>query len=376
MLFRSELDPGFESGMLKAPFTATVLDMTKDAHIRIVAVSRSGKEASIELDYVAENISAKPTVVDFGMLAVNTDSATSIKLTNISKTRATVKNVFLRNKMPQFTLAPGQLPRTLEPGESMMVGVAARTPDVITTTIKDSVIAELSCYERPAALLLLSGGTPCVRISDVVFPPSPVGQEEGPRECVISNTSKVEATITNITVPADVSGKKFRHDLSVPFKLAAGQSKSFNVWYTPTDLTTKDAINVVIETNGEVSCSDNESAWSGSGLDAGPEITDYDFKVVRVIDAYNRTVNNVTEYKGSVAIDAFGNDPLQNPRITVSQIDAPAGADATTSFVLNTAGLPSQLFPKNPFVIPVSFRPDVVGDYGLRVTLKIGRAHV
>ncbi|MFM8569650.1 MAG: hypothetical protein ACKOB6_08620, partial [Candidatus Kapaibacterium sp.] len=31
--------------------------------------------------------------------------------------------------------------------------------------------------------------------------------------------------------------------------------------------------------------------------------------------------------------------------------------------------MPSQLFPNNPYNIPVAFRPDVVGDYGLRVTL-------
>lgn len=367
--FRLDLDPNFESGQMKAAFTASVIDPTKDAHVRIIAVSRSGKESSVEFDYVAEAITAKPTIVDFGTLAINTDSSANIKLTNVSKTATVVKNVFLRNKVPQFTIVPQQFPRSLEPGESMTVTVVARTAEKLTTTLKDSVIAELSCYESPVALLLLSGGTPCVRVSDVVFPPSPVNIEAGPRQCVISNTSKVDATISKITVPDDASGKKFRHDLNLPFKLVAGQSQSFNVWYTPSDLTTKDNINVVLETNGEPSCTDNESTWSGSGLDAGPKITDYDFRVVRVLDTYNRTVNGVTEYKGTVTIDAFGNDPLQNPRITVAQITAPTGADATTAIVLTTAGIPSQLFPNNPFNIPVSFRPDVVGDYGLRVTL-------
>ncbi|MFM7774899.1 MAG: hypothetical protein ACKO9V_08705, partial [Candidatus Kapaibacterium sp.] len=268
--FRLDLDPSFESGQMKAPFTATVIDMSKDAHARIVAVSRSGKESIVELDYVAESISSKPTVVDYGMLAINTDSSANIKLTNTSKTRTVVKNVFLRNKLPQFTIAPQQFPRSLEPGESMTVTVVARTAEKLTTAIKDSVIAQLSCYERPVALLLMSGGTPCVRVSDVVFPPSPVNVEAGPRQCVITNTSKVDATISTITVPADVSGKKFRHDLNLPFKLAGGQSQSFNVWYTPSDLTTKDNITVLFETNGEPSCTDNESAWSGSGLDAGP----------------------------------------------------------------------------------------------------------
>lgn len=367
--FRLDLDPNFESGQLKAPFTASVIDMTKDAFARIIAVSRSGKESVIEFSYVAEAVSAKPTIVDFGALAVNVDSSSNIKLTNVSKTRTVVKNIFLRNKVPQFTITPQQFPRSLEPGESMTVTVVAKTTDKITSSVKDSVIAELSCYESPVALLLMSGGTPCVRVSDVTFPPSPVDVEAGPRQCVITNSSKVDATISSITVPSDVSGKKFRHDLQVPFKLSAGQSYNFNVWYTPTDLTSKDKISVVFETNGDASCSDNESEWTGSGLDAGPKITDYDFRVVRVLDAYNKNVNGITEYKGTVTIDAFGNDPLQNPRITVSQISAPSGADATTAFVLTTAGMPSQLFPNNPYNIPVSFRPDVVGDYGLKVTL-------
>ncbi|MFM8438461.1 MAG: hypothetical protein ACKOAX_08290, partial [Candidatus Kapaibacterium sp.] len=185
--FRLDLDPSFESGQMKAPFTATVIDMSKDAHARIVAVSRSGKESIVELDYVAESISSKPTVVDYGMLAINTDSSANIKLTNTSKTRTVVKNVFLRNKLPQFTIAPQQFPRSLEPGESMTVTVVARTAEKLTTAIKDSVIAQLSCYERPVALLLMSGGTPCVRVSDVVFPPSPVNVEAGPRQCVITN---------------------------------------------------------------------------------------------------------------------------------------------------------------------------------------------
>lgn len=367
--FKLELDPNFESGMMKTTFTASVIDPSKDGHVRIIGVTRSGKEAYLEYDYVAEAISAKPTVVDYGILAVNTDSSANIKLTNISKTRTVVKNVFLRNKMPQFTFAPQQFPRSLEPGESMTVTVTARTAEKLTTGVKDSVIAELSCYEAPVALLLLSGGTPCVRVSDVVFPPSPVNTEAGPRQCVISNTSKVDATITNITVPNDVTGTKFRHDLKVPFKLAAGQSQSFSVWYTPTDLTTKDLVKVVLETNGEPACTDNESDWSGSGLDAGPKISDYDFRVVRVLDTYNKNVNGVTEYKGTVTIDAFGNDPLQDPRISVTAVNAPAGADATVAIVLNTAGMPTQLFPNNPYSIPMSFRPDIVGDYALRVTL-------
>ncbi len=367
--YNFQLDPGFESGMLKAPFTLTPIDIRKDAHAKVIATSRSGKEATIEFNYVAEKISVKPTVVDFGSLPINLDSCTTIVVTNTSKEPTTVNEVFLRPGRAQFRVEPGKLPKVLAPNESMTLTVCALTKEALTATVKDSVIAKLSCYENPLTQLLLSGGVPCVQISDVTFAPSPVNVENGPLPCGITNTAKIDVTVNSITVPNDPTGKKFRHDLQVPIKVAAGENLKFNVWYTPTDQTSKDKINVVIDANGDDACSDKISEWSGSGLDAGPIVSPYDFKVVRVLDKYNTTVNGVTEYKGTVTVDAFGNDPLQNPRLSFTTIEVPAGADAATSMVFSTSQMPGQLFPNQPKAIDVSFMPKFTGDYKIKVTL-------
>lgn len=376
-----ELDPSFESGAKRAKFTLRPIDITKDAKATIVALTRSGKEAVKTFEYIAEKITVKPTKIDFGSLAVGEeDCSKTITVKNVATIPTTVRNVKLKAGKVEFTIKPGQLPRILQPNEEMVIEVCAKTVEPTKATIIDSVLSELSCFNKGLAELRIQSGVPCVRIEDVAFGTLPINIESQPKVCTITNTSKFDVSIFKITYPDQSQPyptvRKFREDLSakLPVTIKAGGIYEFNVWYTPTEAGKADKLSATLETNADLGCSDVVSDWTGDGSDAGPLLKGYDFKIVRVLDDYNVKVNNVSKYDGTIVVDAFSpsGSAMQDPQISkVEVVSLPNGvAKWEDAFQINLSQMPKQLFPKDPRSLDVTFTPTVVGDYKIKVTLS------
>lgn len=374
-----EFTTEFESGVKKASFKLTPKDNTKDAKATIYALTRSGKEAQISFEYFAEKLEIKPsTRVDFGSLPVGIESCKTLTIKNISKGTTTIKSMKLKKALPEFTFDAGTLPRTLQPGESFDITVCAKTSAPTTTSLMDELLSELTCYPQKIADLIVNSGQPCVKIEPVNFEPSPINNERGPKPCIIRNTSKFDVTVFKIIYNDQDKSypdpRLFREDITLPLIVPANSTVSFNVWYTPKVSGANDVYNVSIETNADKACSEQTTTWTGSGIDAGPYIQGYDFKVQRALDRYQTEIAKINGYDGDIVIGAIGNTQLTDVKFTSFIAEKlPTGvSDWKTAFVLDETRLPQtlQTGANNEVRIPVKFTPAVIGDYRVRVTME------
>ncbi|MFN3781417.1 MAG: hypothetical protein ACK4SO_04500, partial [Candidatus Kapaibacteriota bacterium] len=100
------------------------------------------------------------------------------------------------------------------------------------------------------------------------------------------------------------------------------------------------------------------SDWDGSGLDAGPTITGYDWQRKRVIDKFAGT----DKYEGEVIINAIG-----NAKVDVAYIKIEGDVDGVFSFDQKNA--PLQLTPDNPVPLKVWFAPKAEKEYEADIVL-------
>lgn len=350
-----QIDPQFKSGDKNVKYKLFVLNRKDSARAIVSVQTKSGQTIKREYIYYPELISVVPTFLDFGMMTVGNSKTLKFKVTNVGKVPATIVELKLKSGRAEFSLASNQLPVTLEPQETKEFEVVATAFENTGTIARDSVIAVLSCYEETIVGLELRTGEPIIYVSDAHWEPQPVGKEV-PRNVEIRNIGNVDLVITSYDYPDKLHFRVDETTLPMPLTLKPQETHTFVVYYKA------DVPGVPHKTRCDFVCNATKvkpySDWDGSGLDAGPTITGYDWQRKRVIDKFAGT----DKYEGEVIIDAIG-----NAKVDVVSIKIEGDDDGVFSFDQKNA--PLQLIPNNPVPLKVWFAPKAEKEYNAEIVL-------
>ncbi len=353
-----QVDPKFKAGDKKVTYKLFVLNRKDPAKAIVTVQTKSGLLIKREYVYDPELISVDPTFLDFGMMNVGESKTMKFKVTNIGKVPATIKELKLKSGRAEFSLASNQLPVTIEPQESKIFDVVATPIENSSIPVRDSVIAVLSCYEETIVGLELRTGEPIIYVSDAHWEPQPVGKEV-PRNVEIKNLGNIDLVITSYDYPDKTHFRVDEATLPMPLIVKPNGIHTFTVYYKA------DVPGVVHSTRCDFVSNATKvkpySDWDGSGLDAGPTITGYDWHRKRVIDNFAGT----DKYEGEVIINAIG-----NAKVDVVYIKIEGDVDGVFSFDQKNA--PTQLTPDKPVTMKVWFAPKAEKEYEADIVL-LGR---
>jgi hypothetical protein len=336
----------FMPGDKLTTFTLDVVDPTKPAKAVVKAVSRSGRYLTRTYEYTPEELTFAPTSINFGTLPLGDKLCRTITLTNPSATSpTTVMSLRIKLAQKEFTISPAGFPITIPPNSSKDVEVCATALERKSVTVVDTVIAVLGCFEMPISELKVRTEKPKVFIQDAAFREVPVNTERT-KDVEIRNVGTVDVTLTEVTWPDHVHFLR-TENLNFPITLKADGVHTFQVVYNPGATTgVEDKTRAVFTANtDEIKV---YSDWTGTGINAGPFITGYDWNERRVLDNFA----GVTEYPFTVT---YGNSEksaaLENVTIKVIGADAPY-------FTADLITVPSRLSAgEDNKTLAVSFKP-------------------
>ncbi|NLO18291.1 MAG: hypothetical protein GX121_00175 [Ignavibacteria bacterium] len=339
-----EVDQRFKMDDTLARFTATVHDVKKESRITVTAMTRSGKKLQKVYEYTPEEIEANPKSVDFGLIPLDESDCQNIRLINDGEVPVTIKELKLKNNQAEFSITSIDLPITLEPSESKMIEVCAHSLSLTSGTIRDSVIAVLSCYEEAVAELVLRTGEPSLWVADANWGQIPVGVER-PQNIEMKNESTVDVEVYSISW-SDSTHFTRVEGLNFPFIIPPGETFEFRAYYKADIPGVQHRDSAHFQTNAKKT--KLYSIWNGSGIDAGPSITGFNWQKRRIIDEYA----GVTEYEGTVRISNTGNANLAVNGIRIEN-------DEDGVFRFNSTQVPDYLQPgeENAVDIDVFFAP-------------------
>ncbi len=328
--YNFKLDDDFKSGDQTAKFTITIIDEKLPARIVVTAMTRSGKKLQKIYEYTPETIEADPVLVDFGLLPLNESDCQNITITNNSEVPVTIKELKLKNNRPEFVITSIDLPLTLMPAETKLIEVCATSLSLTSVTIRDSIIAVLSCYEQPIVELVLKTGEPSLWIADANWGQVPVNVEKA-QNIEMKNESTVDVEIYSITWTDHTHFTRVE-GLNFPFTIPAGGTYEFRAYYKTDVPGVQHRDSAYFETNAKKT--KLYSIWNGIGIEAGPAITGFNWQKKRVIDEYA----GVTEYNATVKISNTGNTNLNVNGISIAN-------DPDGVFRYNAAQVPTYLEP-------------------------------
>jgi hypothetical protein len=357
-------DQDFKRGDKDFTFHIEADDPSKRAVARITFMTYSGFQVEKEYIYEPEVIEADPSYIDFGLLKVGDVAEETFVLRNPGTVPVTVFDLFLKKGEKEYTLnvLNVEFPLTLEPEQEQEIVVQAAPDEEIETSILDYVIAKLTCYEREIDTLRVGAGNPVVWIGDAHWDPLPVDIQPQPQNVLIENRSNVPVEIYGLTwEDKDHFPRTSLDNYNWPLVIQPESDYTFQTYYTPNGDPEVHQTTAYFDANTtEIKLYSN---WDGSGIDAAPQITGYDWNVVRVIDNYSVNELGVSEYKGNVKLNATGNTEQD----VVSVVIEP-GYEMT--FRLDNADIPATLTPDSEVTVDAFFAPKVEGPFEANVTLN------
>jgi hypothetical protein len=368
-------DPDFVPGASKhAEFYLKIINPKKYAKGIVKIQTKSGKTQTITYEYWPEEIAFEPEKVDWGMLQEGDNiCGKTFDIVNISKhVPVTVSDLYLKDSKPEFkinlnsTEHPVTLPFTLQPGERKTIEVCANAPVYKKETVRDFVIAELSCYEWPEVELTYTMGDPVVWIGDAKWENIPVGNLVS-KEVKIINRSDVDVVLTKMTWP-DADKTIFPKveglpcgpqggDFSAPLTLKPYAEMTFTTYYHPDKVSTLDKTEALFV--GNTTKDKLNSVWEGNSIDAGPGITGYDWQKKRIVDG--KWVSN--KYEGEIDIFCVGNTKINVDKVYIKD-------DTDGVFSIDSKLIPTQLQRDEHVKIPVYFEPQNELDYSAKVVFE------
>ena len=249
--FTIDNNPEFIPGDSKTvSYTLTPIDLSKQAEATIKVQTKSGKTQTINYEYNPEEIAFEPNTLDFGIIKEG-DSVCSktFNIVNTSSQRpATINNLYIARNQNRFKINddskeyPITFPFTLQPGESKTIEVCAYAPELTGELVKDSVTAELSCYNYSQLELHYKMFNPVVWIGDAIWENVPVGKMVYKTVSII-NRSDFEVVLTNVSWP-DSDKTVFPMieglpcgpqggDFIPPLRISPHQQKTFTTYFKP-----------------------------------------------------------------------------------------------------------------------------------------------
>ncbi len=325
--------PG-QSVDLSVSFTPTAMGWTGGT----IKFSSNASNATLEVEgsgVSSESVTASPTIVSFGQVAIGTSSTVPVVLTNARSCKVTLSA--LQTTGVGFSMSGPAFPLTLGAGKSVTLNVAFAPQSAGTTG------GSLFVSGPQLAIPLTGAGTTPGQLtgnpSSMNFANVQVGNSTSLSE-TLTNTGGSSVTITQASSSAaafSISG------LSLPVTLTANQSVSFTATFAPTSAGAA---------SGNLSVASNASnptlniALSGTGTAAGQlAVSPTSLSFGNVTVGSNAALNGSLIASGaSVTVSSAS---LNNNEFALSGISLPAtltagqSAPFTVTFTPQTSGASS-----------------------------------
>jgi len=293
-------------------------------------------------------VTASPATLSFGSVAVNTVSSPStVTLTNTSNRTISVASA--ASSLTEFVLSSPSLPVTLTPGTSasftvvfrpnsagsfsgnlsFRIGHASSSYSTLVATVTGTGAASSS--SSPTPTYLLSPNPTALNFGNVNL-----GSTSN-QAVSLTNTGNSAVSISQVTT---TGGAGFTTSgISLPMNLAAGQSASLNVTFTPTQ------VGSVIGSVTVVSDASNSPSIALSAAAVRPQIS---------IVPSSVSFGNVTVGATNTQTMTLTNQGTAN--LNVSQATVSGSACGMSGYTM-----PMTLAPGKSGTLTVSFKPTVAG---------------
>jgi hypothetical protein len=171
-----------------------------------------------------EALAASPSVLSFGQVAIGGKASLPAVITNNRNWSITIASIQSTNG--EFSVSGPSLPAILQPGQSIDLTVAFSPQS--TGLIGGSV------FVNPGLVVPFTG-TGAQAVGQLILSPAPLNFGDVNVGTTSTQSLLLSATGASVTVSSAASGSsQFVLDGAVfPFTIAAGQSQSFNVAFTP-----------------------------------------------------------------------------------------------------------------------------------------------
>jgi Abnormal spindle-like microcephaly-assoc'd, ASPM-SPD-2-Hydin len=324
-------------------FIAQFVPATAGTLSGAVSISYSGTStpatASLSGTGVAatESISAAPSNVTFGNVNVGANSTQSITLTNTGNSSLTISNISVSGQDIQTTGVT--TPMTLIAGQKTALGLT------FSPRASENVSGNVTVTTAEGSTTSISVGGSGVQgaltmtPSSVNFGSVTVGSN-GSQTIRLTNSGTAAVTISQVSV----AGSAFADSgVSLPISLAAGQSNSFTVQYSPKSAGA---------TSGSISIVSNAAQGTSTIALSGTGIASTQTLSLSASSLSFGSVNDGSSSSKSVTVTNTG-----NANVSISQISLSGSA-----FSLSAAGTPVTLSPSQTVTFGVGFNPTSAGN--------------
>ncbi len=218
--------PAGQSVDLSVSFTPTATGWTGGA----IRFSSGSSNANLQLEVAgsgvtSESVTASPSIVSFGQVAIGTSSTVPVVLTNARSWKVTLSALQISGG--EFSTSGPAFPLTLGPGKSVTLNVAF-TPQS-ASTIGGSLFVSGSAQAIPLTGTGVAPSQLTANPGSVNFANVQVGSSQT-RSATLSNSGSSSLTVSQATL----TGTTFTlGGLSLPLTLGAGQSATFSVVFAP-----------------------------------------------------------------------------------------------------------------------------------------------
>jgi len=211
---------------LSVTFTPTTLGwaggtitFTSNATVKTLVLELGGSGAD------SDGITASPSTISFGQVSLGNTSTKSVVLTNDRTWKITLSKILTTGSA--FSMSTMTLPMTLDPGQSVTLEVSF-TPQS-TGTVGGSLFVEGPALSIPLTGTGATSGQLTLTPALLSFGSVP----DGTTQTLPVSIAASGASVT-ISSASSSSAQFVLNGASFPLTIAAGQTMSFNVAFTPT----------------------------------------------------------------------------------------------------------------------------------------------
>ena len=284
----------------------------------------------------ASQIVCSPCTLNFGNVSVGGSQAMAVTFSNPGTSPITISG--LDKNAPWYFYPRGlPLPRSIPPGQSVTFNVVYSPTSNRTST---GTLTYHSSASNSSVVLSLSGtGVPSGALSatplSLGFGWIPVGSSST-KSLTVTNPSNSVLTVTQISGTGGPQSNPFSTSgVSTPLTLAAGQSYTFQVTFTPQSL--GDAfgnLSVVSSTGGQITVAENGFGWTGGVLNVRP--ASLNFGNVTVGSSQSQTLT-LSSASGALTVSS---DSLGSSEYSISGLALPLTIPAGQSVAVSVTFSP------------------------------------
>ena len=286
----------------------------------------------------SESVTASPSSVSFGQVAVGTRTTQSVVLTNHCAYNVRISS--LKAMGGGFSVSGPALPITLRAGQSTTVTVAFVPPSAGTSG------GSLFVFNQNLDVPLTGTGTTTTTAGQLTITPTSVNFGDVKVGATGTHPITMSASGAKVTVSADSSSSSqfVLSGVSLPFTIAAGNSASFNVAFKPTG-------------SGAVSGSLSFTSNASNGFHASVPLSGTG---TTTTTAGKLSITPASLNFGDVNVGATGTEAI-TMSATGANVTVSSDSSSSSRFVLQGASLPFTIPSGQSVAFNVAFKPTGIG---------------